>query len=585
MTHRTSHRSGTVRAVVAAAACALLTGCVSMPTDGPVAEPQVSAATDDEPGIAFNPRPPKAGESAPEIVEGFLEAMKATPIGMTVARQFLSQGTADTWAPEQIITYAEPGTATGVTTVRKTLTDVNLYDERGAWQRTQAERILEVGLVQEDGEWRIESVPDALIVPDSWFDDWYQRASLYYFDPTSEVLVAEPVFAPRGDQLASSLVRGLVTQPPAELQDVVRTYFPAGTRDGLSVPIVAGGIAAVSLSGDPAAVDDETDRGMLAQLVWTLRQEPQVRAVQLTVGGRAVNLAEGSSQGNLDAGDGFDPDGTRPVRELFALDEGRVVTGLVGSFDDTLGPLGDGDVPLGSIGVSVSGGHVAGVSTTGTELYVAPTEAPDGQVSTVVTGATDLGAPHWDHRDRVWVLDRGAGRATVVVVADGVSTPVRVPGLTGRTVTRLLVSRDGTRLVAVVRGRKTDRVVATRVRHDAAGGILGFTPPQVLPLPEEGSPRIRDIGWRSPTSISVLRTFTDDLSLVRTVSVDGSPGTVETETGGSTIVRGRMRALVSAPVEGSEVFALAPGAIASVTRPERTVPSLPEGFSGLTYVG
>jgi hypothetical protein len=376
-----------------------------------------------------------------------------------------------------------------------------------------------------------------------------------------------------------------VTQPPAELQDVVRTYFPAGTRDGLSVPIIAGGIAAVSLSGDPAVVDDAADRGMLAQLAWTLRQEQAVRAVQLTVGGRAVTLAEGSSQGYLDAGDEFDPDGTRPVTELFALDEGRVVTGLVGSFDDTLGPLGVGDVPLRSIGVTVSGSHVAGVSSSGTELYVAPTEAPDGEVTTVVTGATDLGAPHWDYRDRLWVLDRAGGRAEVDVVVDGVATPYRVPGVTGRTVTKLLVSRDGTRLVAVVRGRKADRVVATRVRHDAAGGILGFTPPQVLPLPEEGSPRIRDIGWRSPTSVSVLRTFTDDLSLVHTVSVDGSPGTVETETGGSTIVRGRMRALVSAPVDGSEVYALAPGTIASVTRPERLVPSLPEGLSGLTYVG
>ena len=579
----TAHRSMPARGLLLVAACALLAGCVSMPSDGPVREPQVSAATDDEPGISFNPRPPRAGESATEIVEGFLEAMKATPIGMTVARQFLSRATADTWAPEEIITYAEPGTTTGASTVRKTLTDVNLYDERGAWQRAQAERVLEIGLVQEDGEWRIQSVPDALIVPDSWFDDWYQRASLYYFDPTSAVLVAEPVFAPRGDQFASSLVRGLVTQPPAELEGVVRTDFPAGTRDGLSVPIIAGGIAAVSLSGDPAAVDDETDRRMLAQLVWTLRQEPLVRAVQLSVGGRAINLPEGSSQGNLDAGDDFDPDGTRPVPELFALDEGRVVTGVVGSFDDTLGPLGDGDVPLRSIGVSVSGGHVAGVSSTGTELYVAPTEAPDGEVTTAVTGATDLGAPHWDHRDRAWVLDRGAGRARVVVVVDGVSRRVRVPGLTGRTVSRLLVSRDGSRLVAVVRGQKSDRVVATRVRHDAAGAVIGFTPLQELPLPDEGSPRIRDIGWRSPTSVSVLRTLTDDLSLVHTVSVDGSPGAVET--GASTIVRGRMRALVSAPVDGSEVYALAPGAIASVTRPERSVPSLPEGLSGLTYVG
>ena len=569
--------------LAAVSACAALAGCVSMPTDGPVREPQVSAATADVPGISFDPRPPRAGESPPDIVEGFLEAMKAAPISLTVAREFLSAQAADTWSPEQqIITYAEPGTPVGDSSVRMTLSDVNLYDERGAWQRTQGKRVLDMVLVEEDGEWRIDSVPDALIVPDSWFDRQYQRASLYYFDPTSEVLVAEPVFAPRGDPFASSLVRGLVTQPPAELQDVVRTFFPAGTRYGLSVPIF-GGIAAVSLSGDPAAVDDETGRGMLAQLAWTLRQDPQVRAVQLEVGGRTITPPEGSSRGNLDAGDAFDPDGTRPVPELYALEGGRVVTGTVGAFDTTLGPLGDEDVRLRSIGVAVSGSHVAGVSSTGTELYVAPTEAPDGTITTLLTGAVDLAAPNWDHRDRVWVLDRGAGQARVVLVEDGAARPIDVPGLSGRTVTKLLVSRDGTRLVAVVRGRKADRVVTTRIRQDVVGGILGFTPLQVLPLPEEGSTRIRDIGWRTPTSISVLRTLTDDLSLVPTVSVDGAPGDVET--GGSTIVRGRMRALVSAPVDGSEVYAIGPDTVASVTRPERTIPPLPEEITALTYVG
>ena len=100
---------------------------------------------------------------------------------------------------------------------------------------------------------------------------------------------------PRGDQSASSLVPGLVTQPP-RAEDVVRTHFPAGTRDGLSVPVV-GGVAVVALSGDPAAIDEETGRRMLAQLAWTLRQDQQVRAVQLNVGGGAITLPEGSAQG------------------------------------------------------------------------------------------------------------------------------------------------------------------------------------------------------------------------------------------------------------------------------------------------
>ena len=553
-----------------------------MPTEGPVVEPQVTTATDDVPGISFDPPPPRAGESPSEVVEGFLEAMRATPISLTVARQFLTVEAADAWDPEQqIITYAEPGAAIGQELVRLPLTDINVYDDRGAWQRAQSSRVLETGLVQEDGEWRISSVPDALIVSESWFDDWYERASLYYFDPTSEVLVAEPVFVP-GDQSASSLVRGLVTQPPDTLLDVVRSDFPAGTRDGLSVPVL-GGVAVVALSGDPADIDEDTGRRMLAQLAWTLRQDPQVRAVQLNVGGGAITLPEGSAQGQLDAGDPFDPDGERPDPDLYGLQDGRVVSGTLGAFADTLGPLGGEGYDLRSIGVTVSGSHVAAVSTSGTELYLAPTQAPDGEVSTPVTGATDLATPHWDYRDRIWVLDRGAGRARVIVVVDGVAKELAVPGVSGRDVTELLVSRDGSRLVAVVRGRKVDSVVSNRIRHDMAGGILGFTPVQKIPLPVEGSTRIRDIGWRSPTSVSVLSDINDDFAQIRTFSVDGAPG--EIEVNGLTRLRGRIRTLVSAPVDASEVLALGRGTIASLTRPDRILPTMPEGLTALTYVG
>lgn len=199
----------TARAGWLLAVLALLTGCVQMPSEGPVVEPRVSDTIDDVPGISFDPRPPQAGDSPADIVAGFLEAMKATPIRTTVAGQFLSEEAADAWVPEQqIITYAELGTAVGETSVRVPLSEVNRYDARGAWERTQAESALELGLALEEGEWRIDELPNALVVPESWFDDAYQRVSLYFFDPTAQVLVPEPVFVPSGEQFASSLVRG-----------------------------------------------------------------------------------------------------------------------------------------------------------------------------------------------------------------------------------------------------------------------------------------------------------------------------------------------------------------------------------------
>lgn len=575
--------SSAARAGCLLAVLALLTGCVQMPSEGPVVEPQVSDTIADVPGISFDPRPPQTGDSPADIVAGFLEAMKATPIRTTVARQFLSGEAADSWVPEQqIITYAELGTAVGETSVRIPLSEVNRYDDRGAWQRTQDTSVLGLGLALEDGEWRIEELPNALVVPESWFDDSYQRVSLYFFDPTAQVLVPEPVFVPSGEQFASSLVRGLAVQPDDTTPDVVQTYFPPGSAEGLAVPISSAGIATVALTGDPDAVDEETAQRMLAQLVWTLRQEPRIRAVELSIGGRALGGPSGSTQVNLDVGSAYDPNGVRPSAELFALDRGLLVSGAIGAFDPTAGPLGTVDLGVRSIGVDLTGARVAGVTDDGADLLVAPVQAA-GEATRPVVGAVDLAAPSWDHRDRIWLLDRGAGRARVIVVVDGSAREVDAPGITGRPARSLLVSRDGSRLVAVVRGAKADRVVSTRVRQDAAGTVLGFTRVRTLPRPTESSPRIRDIGWRSPTAVSVLSDITEDLSEVRTISVDGAPG--EVASGGTTRLRGPTRQLVSSPVDGSEVFALAGRAVTSLTRLERPVPDLARGLTSLTYVG
>ena len=102
-------------------------------------------------------------------------------------------------------------------------------------------------------------------------------------------------------------------------------------------------------------------------------------------------------------------------------------------------------------------------------------------------------------------------------------------------------------------------------------------------VPDAANLVIRDIGWRSPTTISVLSDITDDLSQVETISVDGSPGDLGIE--GASRLRGGTRQLVSSPVQGAEVFAVAPEALSDLTAPERPIGPLPEGLSSLTYVG
>ena len=236
-----------------------------------------------------------------------------------------------------------------------------------------------------------------------------------------------------------------------------------------------------------------------------------------------------------------------------------------------------------SIGVNLAGDRVAGISGDGGAVLVAPVDG-EGGATEVASGARNLLPPAWDFDDRIWLADRSRGRAVIsYVVGDRPPRAIEVPGVTGRDIRHLLVSRDGSRLVAVVRTPKGDRVVASRILHNVEGAVLRATRAVVLDFePDAANPVIRDIGWRSPTSVSVL-TGAEDLSQVETISVDGSPGELVLE--GPSRLRGGPGELVSSPVEGAEVFALARKAVSDLMAPERPMGPPPEGISSLTYVG
>ena len=206
------------------------------------------------------------------------------------------------------------------------------------------------------------------------------------------------------------------------------------------------------------------------------------------------------------------------------------MTGGVDAFAAPLGPFGEPGLRLRSIGVNLSGSRVAPFRQRHRGLPRAtPRRRRRGQRP--VAGAVDLAPPHWDYRDRMWVLDRGAGRARVKVVVDG-GPRAGVPGVSGRTVTELMVSRDGSRLVAVV--------AVARPTGSCRPGCATTWPAACWGSPRRGhcrSPRRAPPHPRRrlalPDTVSVLRTITEELSLVRTFSVDGSPGGI--------VISGRQR--------------------------------------------
>lgn len=569
----------------------LVGGCVALPDEGPVREVPGEGQRQADAGVQYAPRPPQRNESRREIVEHFLQAMQAVPVETATAGLFLTEEAREQWRPSRrVITYSGLAEPQGRLDFRVELQDARWLDARGVWQGAlpEDESVLELPVTLQDGEYRISSAPDALVVPETWFREQYRQVSLYFFDPSAEILVPEPVFVPRSGQLATLLVRGLLQGPPHRDVDAATSFFPPGTAlADVAVPVDDAGVAEVALGGKLGNTDQEGLELMAAQLAWTLRQDPGVTAVRVTIGGTPVTLPGGSSTVPVSFGSAYDPDGMS-ASSLYGLLDGRMVRVEAGEAVPVTGPLGSA-ADVRELAVDPSGGTVAAVSADGTRLLVGPVEQDDERVLTApISGGSDLVSPTWDALGRVWVAE-GADGARLWVHADGRTQRVQVPGVTGAEVQHLTVSRDGTRLVAALDRPGGDVVVASRLAWTATG--VRASPARVV---ESGDGRplvIRDVAWRSTTELVVLVSLRSPrgggaraLSEVRRVPVDGSPvpsdGAPPVE-----VIRADCRSLVSSPAPDSPAWAVVAGGGLVQLAPLVTTADVPGAIQQLTYPG
>ena len=105
----------------------------------------------------------------------------------------------------------------------------------------------------------------------------------------------------------------------------MRTGFPEGTTlVPESVPVVDR-IADVALNDAVLAADDNARRALSAQLVWTLRQLPDISGVRITVNGQPLLVpGVGATQGMTDWLT-YDPDAVDDAFTAFAVSGDRLV--------------------------------------------------------------------------------------------------------------------------------------------------------------------------------------------------------------------------------------------------------------------
>ncbi len=500
------------------------------------------------------------------LVNNFLRAMTATPLNTFVARQFLTSESSGSWVPERgTIVYGTDTVETlpgGEVALR--LSDVVELDDRGTWlgdPTRGAGRDITLKLVKEEGEWRISDPPNRLIIPRSHFDTEYQQYFLYFFDKSAQVLVPEPVYAPRGLQAPTLLVAALLKGPLPSLAGVETTFVPHGTRlDGISVPVSRDNTAEVPLSDEVLDLDNNQLNLLFAQLSWTLGQIAGVERMRVTVAGTPVDLPGARVDVGVNQWSEFDPALAWASTSLFGIRDRRVVT-LTGDRESRVsGPFGTLPLGLRSIAVDLPAQHVAGVSarrharargrqgphlgqarhpvrrTHGLPAGHRPAPARLRPLRSAVRGGPDLGRrPAVGRAGRGRAHGRGARRSP------------------GEPVVRFVLSRDGTRLVSQIRRDGRDQLVVSRVERDAKGRVQGLLPAVPLPLTGAGDAQIRDLGWRTPGSLAVLSAPSVGTSQVLIVKIDGS-STPEDLSTDAELFRDQAVRLVTAPSAGSPLY-------------------------------
>lgn len=526
-------------------ACA---GCVQLPHSGPVVNGSSQGAADSRLPSDIDPEPPQQGQSRLAVVNGFVEAMTAWPITTTVAKEYLTADAAREWNPQAgtivYSNFAPPTDDTGGVTVR--LSGASRLDSSGAWRGEvpAQDQTLRFHVVLDHGEYRIVNPPNAMVVPTTWFQQRFGQVALYYFDAQARFLVPEPVFVPLGDQLPTALVSALLAGPPRGLTGVVRTFLPAGLSIGLSVPVSPSGVADIGLVGEQTQVSAQEADLLLAQLAATLRQDAAITGFRVTVNDQPLRPGSAGRTYPVDFGVQYAATATTDVA-LYGIKDHRLVGGDANRMLPVPGPFGSGDYGLDSVAVAPDGRRAVAVTDGGTTALEAPmSAAPNGSVHGILGGAVSLARPTIDMGGRIWLLDRRAHGAIVYCSDHGRLRAVTMAGVTGKDATRLLVSRDGSRLLAVVHRASGDQVVGERVATAPDGRVERLVHPFRVPSGATGH-QVLDIAWAAPTRLAILEpTRPKSLYQVDIVPVDGSTVGADTL---STVIGGHVRGLAGSP--------------------------------------
>ncbi|QXR01416.1 LpqB family beta-propeller domain-containing protein [Streptomyces sp. WY228] len=541
----------------------VLAGCGSMPVTGDVKAVDASQPGDSQ--VQVYAVAPREGAPPSEIVDGFLESMTSDDPAFATTRKYLSADARRTWRPSGGTTvlaqapnrsgpllHDEDNRATRDRETTYTLTGekVAAVDAQSSYQPlaptdySQTLHLVLEKVAEGKQEWRIDVVPDGLVLGQSDFKRLYRSVNKYYFATGRtngrSTLVADPVYVRnRTDPVtrmdtATQTVRTLLAGPTNWLRPVVDSRFPTGTALRKGVTALAPddqNVLKVPLNQKADKASRSACRMMAAQVLFTLRDltSAWVERVELEGGEGKLCALDADDAPDFSADHGSDGADS----QYFINDKGQVeripgATDGTGSPEPVSGPLGVGAVPMGAVGVARDETRAAAVSANGQNLHVSSLEADGELTEPLVTSAAKkaadrLSPPSWDGRGDLWVADRDPAGSRLLRLAGGAGEPqeVRVPGLDGARIEELRMSADGVRIALLL--TKDGHTTLNIGRVERRGSSV--TPEISVEDLRQAAPQLADvtaISWSGRSRLVVVGKEEGGVQQVRYVQADGS---------------------------------------------------------------
>ncbi|MFT3886609.1 MAG: LpqB family beta-propeller domain-containing protein [Arachnia sp.] len=507
------------RAALAALAAfvALASGCASIPTSGPVQEVPFSAQPR---GIDIAPEPPTAGVTPNRLVDGFLQAMADPTDSFAVARQYLTADAAGWWRPStaQVIQATVTTDLDGVTRTDGKL--LGTLDEHGSLTSTDEAFSFEFGLVKEDGEWRIGSPPDGLLLSRYIFERYYSRVPLYFMSRAGAGTHVVPDLRhfPEAEVVPAMVVEALLEGPSEPLMRTVTNAIPGGVSLGeRGASLDTHGVVTVDLSGLDPDMTVEERGGLGAQLLWSLTAIPRVTGLVLTNDGGTFPLPGSNAAGVLElAGQqGYQVLSRGSTPNLFGVSDG--VPGRLGE-DSRFVPLMPRVEGTADVAVSLDGVTAAYVDETRTRLSLGQL---GGQFTSIESTYTNLRSPQFA-LGTVWLLGDDESQTTRLLTvarsSELVDVALELPA--GGALEGFAVSPSRDRVALVVKAGGTRELGITALLPSGTQ-TSGWWP---LTMVSPRATEITDIvavSWQSETALAFIGSTTSGRS-VYTAQSDGS---------------------------------------------------------------